>query len=145
MHKAIKGKEEVAGGPEVHTAEDGQTSKQAIILAAEKFKVFAGGRSQILFNDSKAPQACTKTDRARPHTLPRWQLELEGFALKIFAQIVSLGNRSTGPSTSQSNIGRKTCIAMVADTSNYEGGPDLIHPLHYPAHGKFYHGNPQRN
>ena len=69
-------------------------AKQAIILAAEKFKVFAGGRSQILFNDSKAPQACTKTDRARLHTLPRWRLDLEGFALKIFAQIVSLGNRS---------------------------------------------------
>ena len=84
MHKVIKGKEEVAGGPEVLTAEeDGQTSKQAIILAAEKFKVFAGGRSQILFNDSKAPQACTKIDRARPHTLPRWRLDLEGFALKI--------------------------------------------------------------
>ena len=66
-------------GGKVHTAEDGQTSKQAIILAAEKFKVFAGRRSQILFNDSKAPQACTKIDRARPHTLPRWRLDLEGF------------------------------------------------------------------
>ena len=139
----MKGKEEVAGGPGVHTAEDGQTSKQAIILAAEKFKVFAGGRSQILFNDSKAPQACTKTDRAHPHTLPRWRLDLEGFALKIFAQIVSLGNRSTLIDVSI-KYWQKNCIAMVADTSNYEGGPDIIHPLHYPAHGK-PHGNPKSN
>ena len=70
---------------------------------------------------------------------------LGGLCAENLAQIVSLGNRSTGPSTSQSNMGRKNGTVMVADTSNYEGGPDLIHPLHYPAHGKFYHRNPKRN